>query len=160
VDRARATRVLVGLLGFAFLVSVIHYTDNYVNYDEYPQSDDLPAPSATVVAVSWFLFTASGALGLWMWVRGRVTAAAAFLAGYSVSGLIGFAHYAVPGATGMVWWRQTHVVVDICCGIAVFCFAIWAERNAERLSPPPPSLGPAPGDGRSRASAGRPPGTS
>ncbi len=75
--------------------------------------------------------------------------------------LLGFAHYAVPGATDMVWWRQLHVVVDICCGIAVFCFAIWAERNAERLTPPErrPS-GSTPDDGRSLASVGREPGTS
>jgi len=109
------------------------------------------------------VFTASGGLGLWMWRRGRITAAAAFLTGYSVSGLIGFAHYAVPGATGMVWWRQTHVVVDICCGIAVLCFALWAARNAERLSPPsptPPSPGAEPGGGRSRASVDRRPGAS
>lgn len=134
MDRARASRLLVGLLATAFAVSVVHYTDNYVNYDDYPQGGDLPAPSATLVGLSWFLFTASGALGIWMWRRGRVTAAAAFLTGYSVSGLIGLGHYAAPGATDMVWWRQAHVVADICCGIAVFCFAIWAERNAERLS--------------------------
>ena len=85
------------------------------------------------MGLSWFVFTASGALGLWMWLQHRITAAAGFLTGYSVSGLIGFGHYAVPGATDMVWWRQLHVVVDICCGIAVFCFAIWAERHAEQL---------------------------
>jgi hypothetical protein len=137
VDRSRATRVLVTLLAVALTVSVVHYADNYLNYEAYPQGGDLPAPSATLVVVSWFVFTTSGALGLWMWLRGRVTAAAAFLTGYSVSGLIGVAHYAVPGATGMVWWRQLHIVADIGCGVAVFCFAIWAERNAERLSPTP-----------------------
>ncbi len=135
MDRDRATRLLVGLLAFAFLVSVVHYTDNYVNYDDYPDGGDLPQPSATLVAAGWFVFTASGALGLWLWLRGHLTAAAGFLTGYSVSGLIGFGHYAVPGATQMVWWRQLHVVTDICCGLAVFGFAIWAERNAERLSP-------------------------
>ena len=133
MDRSRATRLLLSLLGAAFLVSVVHYTDNYVNYDDYPQGGDLPAPSTRLIVASWVLFTGSGALGLWMWGRGRVTAAAAFFTGYSVSGLIGFGHYAVPGATSMVWWRQLHVVADICCGVAIFCFAIWAERHAERL---------------------------
>jgi hypothetical protein len=44
----RATRVLLGLLGISFVVSVIHYTDNYVSDDGYPQPgpDDPPAPSA------------------------------------------------------------------------------------------------------------------
>jgi hypothetical protein len=135
VDRARATRLLVGLLGFAFVVSVVHYVDNYVNYHDYPQGGvgPVPAPSAALVGLSWFVFTASGAVGLWLWLRGRVTAASVFLTGYSVSGLVGFAHYAVPGATSMVWWRQLHVVTDICCGIAVFAFAVWAARRSSAL---------------------------
>ena len=127
----KATRILLGLLGFAFVVSVVHYTDNYFNYDDYPQpgADGPPAPSKTVIGVAWFVFTASGILGLWFWLRGRVTAAAVALTGYSVSGLIGFGHYTVKGATDMVWWRQTHVIVDIACGIAIFGFAIWAART-------------------------------
>ncbi len=133
--KAPATRLLLVLLGVAFAVSVVHYTDNYFNYDDYPQPgpDDLPAPSATVVGLAWFVFTAFGALGVWLWFRDRVTGAALALTGYSVSGLIGFGHYAVPGATDMVWWRQTHVVVDILCGIAILGFALWAARNAREL---------------------------
>ncbi len=130
----KATRVLLVLLGVAFAVSVVHYTDNYFNYDDYPQPgpDDLPAPSAAVIGVAWFVFTGLGALGLWLWFQDRVTAAAVALTGYSVSGLIGFGHYSVPGATDMVWWRQTHVIADIVCGIAIFGFAIWAARKLPR----------------------------
>ncbi len=47
---------------------------------------------------------------------------------------MGFAHYAVPGATDMVWWRQTHVVVDILLGLAILAFALWAAGRAGRLS--------------------------
>jgi hypothetical protein len=90
-----------------------------------------------VVGLSWFVFTASGALGVWLWLRHRITAAAAALTGYSVSGLIGIGHYTVPGATDMVWWRQAHVVTDIVCGVAVFGFAVWAARSAGRLGRDP-----------------------
>jgi hypothetical protein len=47
-----------------------------------------------------------------------------------VSGLIGIGHYTVEGATDMVWWRQTHVIVDILCGIAILGFALWAALRA------------------------------
>jgi hypothetical protein len=49
----------------AFLVSVVHYVDNYVNYDDYPQGGigPVPAPSATLVGLGWFVFTAAGAVG-------------------------------------------------------------------------------------------------
>lgn len=135
----RATRTLCWLLGVAVLVSVVHYVDNYANYGDYPQPGPdaaLPAPSAEVVAAAWFVFTASGALGLVLWLRRRITSAAVALTGYSLSGLVGIAHYTVPGATDMAWWRQAHVVVDIACGVAILVFALWAARNAGQLIPP------------------------
>jgi hypothetical protein len=130
----RSTRVLLWLFGTAVVVSVVHYTDNYVNYDAYPQPGpgELPAPSAGLIGLSWFLFTAFGVLGLWLWFRGRIIAACVALTGYSVSGLVGFGHYAVPGATDMVWWRQAHVVVDILCGLAILGFAIWMAARGRR----------------------------
>ena len=135
----RATRVLCWLLGIAVLVSVVHYADNYVNYDDYPVPDpdsSLPVPSAAIVAIGWFVFTAFGAVGLLLWFRRHITSAAIALTAYSVSGLIGIAHYLVPGATDMVWWRQTHVVADILCGAAILGFALWAAKNSDDLIPP------------------------
>ncbi|TNM36334.1 hypothetical protein FHP29_19450 [Nocardioides albidus] len=135
----RATRVLCWLLVVAVLVSVVHYVDNYVNYDDYPVPGPdaaVPAPSATLVAVGWFVFTAFGAVGLLLWFRRHITSAAIALTGYSLSGLVGIAHYTVPGAADMVWWRQAHVLADIACGVAVFGFALWAAKNAAGLIPP------------------------
>ncbi|TWG99179.1 hypothetical protein L615_002800000480 [Nocardioides sp. J9] len=135
----RATRLLCWLLGVAFVVSVVHYLDNYVSYDEYPQPADdatVPAPSAGVIGSAWFVFTALGGLGLLMWFRRHITTAAVLLTGYSLSGLVGIGHYTVPGATDMVWWRQAHVVVDIVLGAAVLGFALWAARHSSALIPP------------------------
>lgn len=135
----RATRTLGWLLGIAVLVSIVHYVDNYVNYDAYPVPDPdaaVPTPSAGLVATGWFVFTAFGVVGLVLWLRRRITLASVALVGYSVSGLIGIGHYLTPGATDMVWWRQAHIVADIACGAAVLGFALWAARNASALSPP------------------------
>ncbi|WP_435770021.1 hypothetical protein [Nocardioides sp. SYSU DS0651] len=135
----QASRLLWWLLGIAVLVSVVHYVDNYVNYDDYPVPGPdaaVPAPSVTLIAAGWFLFTAAGVAGVVLWLRRRIVPAAFALVGYSVSGLIGVGHYTAPGAFDMVWWRQAHVVADILCGVAVLGFALWAARNADRLSAP------------------------
>jgi hypothetical protein len=127
--RQDALRPLLVLMSVAFVVSVVHYIDNTVNYADYPQAEPgsrLPNPSQTLVAAGWFIFTAFGVLGLWLFVRGRITAAAIAIAVYSGSGLVGFGHYAVPGALDMVWWRQTHVIADIICGLLLFAFALWS----------------------------------
>jgi apolipoprotein N-acyltransferase len=130
----RGLRALVLLLAVAFAVSVVHYVDNVANYTAYPQPgpSDLPAPSAGLIAGSWFVFTAFGVAGLWLFVRRRVLAAAGCLTAYSLSGLVGIGHYLVPGATAMVWWRQAHVVIDIVCGLLVFGFALWSVVTQRR----------------------------
>lgn len=127
--RDAVLRPLLALLAVAFVVSVVHYVDNTVNYADFPQLEPgsaLPNPSQQVVAGAWFFFTAFGALGLWWFVRGRISAAAVAIAVYSGSGLVGFAHYAVPGATDMAWWRQAHIVADIICGVLLLGFALWS----------------------------------
>lgn len=48
---------------------------------------------------------------------------------YSGSGLVGIGHYTVPGATDFTWFRQTHIVADILCGVAILAFAVWAVRT-------------------------------
>jgi hypothetical protein len=127
---ARLPRSLLLLLGIAFLVSIVHYVDNTVNYADYPSAEAGTAlsavqPSQALVGSGWFIFTAFGVLGLWLLARGRVGAAAIAIALYSGSGLVGFGHYAVPGAMDMPWWRHTHVVADIVCGVLLFGYALW-----------------------------------
>ena len=131
----RGLRTLLVLLGVAIAVSVVHYTDNYLNYADYPQAEDGTVGALVtreVVLVSWFVFTAFGIAGLWLFARGRIVPAAACLTAYSVSGLIGIGHYLVEGATDMVWWRQAHVVADIVCGVLVLAFAL---RSVSALRP-------------------------
>jgi hypothetical protein len=132
----RATRVLLWLLGVAFVVSVVHYIDNVVNYADYPQPDPggPPTPTAVVIAVSWFVFTAAGLGGLWLWFHRSIVGAALAFASYSISGLVGIGHYTVPEAISMPWWRQAHVIVDILCGIAVLGIAVWALVRRDALA--------------------------
>ena len=126
---AARVRPLLVLLGVAFLVSIVHYVDNTVNYADYPSAEAGSAlssvePSQGLVGAAWFIFTTFGVLGLWLLSRGRVAAAAVSIALYSGSGLVGFLHYAVPGATDMPWWRQAHVVADIICGVLLFAYSL------------------------------------
>ena len=131
----RGTRTILFVVAAAVLVSVVHYVDNYVNYDDFPvpgPGATIPAPSDTVVGLAWFVFTALGAWGVWNLVRGRVVPAVVGLASYSVSGLIGIGHYTVPGALDMPLWRQAHVVADIALGVTILVLAarLFAQNRA------------------------------
>ena len=123
-------RTLDLLFWTAVAVSVVHYADNYFNYNQFPQASSGPSPSRTVVGVSWFVFTAFGLAGYALFRQGQVRRASVFLAVYSISGLIGIGHYSASGMTDAVWWRQAHVIADIALGLAVFAFAVWAGRRS------------------------------
>lgn len=125
----RGWRVLSVLFPLAVAVSVVHYTDNFLAYDRYPQSEDLPDPSAGLVLVSWFAFTAFGLAGYLAYRRKQIRVASVCLAVYAGSGLVGIGHYLVPGVWDLAWWRHLHISFDILCGIAVFAFAVWSARR-------------------------------
>jgi hypothetical protein len=131
-DHRRAVRTLTALMAVAVAVSIVHYTDNYVNYADFPQASGAASYSKASVAVAWFAFTAAGVAGYLLFRRAPSNLALALLAIYSGSGLIGIGHYTVAGATSMPWYRQLDVVLDIACGVAVFAFAVWAARARSR----------------------------
>jgi hypothetical protein len=125
----RAVALLTPLLAAAVVVSVVHYTDNYVNYADFPQDGPVPDPSRAVVGAAWFVFTAAGIAGYVLFRRAPSTLALALLAFYSGSGLVGFGHYTVPGAFDMPVARQAHVIADILLGLAIFGFVMWVARS-------------------------------
>ena len=118
------------LLGVAVAVSIVHYLDNTLNFAAYPQPSSGPAPSRLTGGLSWLAFTAVAVAAYLLLRRGRTLAAAFGLAVYAGSGLVGIGHYTVPGATGMPWWRQVHIVADITCGVALLACALWLARRA------------------------------
>src|SRR3982751_6928808 len=120
-----ARRILPVLFWTAVVVSIVHYTDNFANYDDYPHGNG-PEPSAGVVLAAWFVLTPFGLAGWWLYMRGRIRTGAMLLIVYSTSGLVGIAHYTVAGMTDQPAWGQAHVIADILLGAAMFAFALWS----------------------------------
>jgi hypothetical protein len=117
-------------------VSVVHYLDNYFNYEAFPTTDRLPAPSAGLIGVAWFVFTAAGLLGFVLYrQRSAMALACVLLAFYSLSGLVGVGHYAAPEMLEAPWWRQAHVIADIACGIAMLAFVVVSWRRWREAGP-------------------------
>lgn len=132
-SRQRALKILNVVFWGAVAVSIIHYSDNYLAYDSFPQTSSGPNPSATTILVAWVVLTAFGLAGYFAFRRGHLARATGFLAVYSLSGLIGVGHYAAPGMTEVVWWRQAHVIADIAFGAAILAFAAWSLLWLRRM---------------------------
>jgi hypothetical protein len=120
-----ARRILPVLFWTAVVVSIVHYTDNFANYSDYPHGNG-PEPSAGVVLGAWFVLTPFGLAGYWLYMRGQIRTGALLLIVYSTSGLVGIGHYTVAGMTDEPAWRQAHVVADVLLGASLFAFALWS----------------------------------
>ena len=115
--------------------SVVHYTDNWLAFDRFPDGGPGPSITADTIWIAWIVFTAFGLAGYLAYRRGRIELGAGLLAFYSLSGLIGLGHYSAPGMSQLAWWRHVHIWVDIACGAAVLAFAVWSVR--QRRAPRP-----------------------
>jgi hypothetical protein len=134
--------VLRILLTVGIAESFVHYLDNTVRYSDYTGPNP-PAVSSWIaqwmIPVAWVLFTAVGLLGYRRFRQGCSSEAAAYLAIYSVSGLISIGHYAGISINDLSVFQNTFVFLDIALGIAVLSFAIWTARYASAAVPDAPA---------------------
>ena len=130
----------VKLLNIVFFTAVasslVHYTDNYLAFDRFPNDGVGPSITADSVWIAWVIFTAFGVAGYLLYRRGQVREGSALLAVYSISGLIGIGHYTASGMSELAWWRHVHIAVDFLCGVAVLTFAVWSVRQTRPTATP------------------------
>ena len=108
----------------AFLLSIVHYVDNTVRFDDYSPGDPgLGFITRPVIPISWVVFTAFGVWGYRWLLRGDRTRAAIGLAVYSTSGLIGPLHYTSVSPSDFDWFQNLFVALDTAAGVAVFVIA-------------------------------------
>src|SRR5215204_5507129 len=105
------------VLGTAFVLSIVHYVDNTIRFDDYTPDPGLI--TRPIIPIAWVVFTAFGVWGYVQLRRGDTARAAAGLAVYSVSGLIGIAHYTSVSPSDFDWFQNLFVVLDTLAGLAV-----------------------------------------
>ena len=107
-------------------LTLFHFTDNAINIDDYPKASWQPDWFATVVAVSWFLYTAVGVLGYRLYAQGRLGAAHAALIvyGYLVASSLG--HFIYGSPSELTTHGLISVFVDVAAGVVVVGLAVWS----------------------------------
>ena len=120
---SRELRLTGWVLATAVIVSVVHYTDNTVRYDEYTQGVHTVI-SQPLIPISWVVLTAAGIAGYRCLRRGSRQPAASLLALYSVSGLIGPLHYTAAPPDAFDWLQNTFIASDTLLGVALLVIAI------------------------------------
>ena len=128
----------------ALLLSVVHYIDNTVRFDDYT-GGKTGFVTRAMIPISWVLFTAAGIAGYRALVRGNRGLGASLLGVYSVSGLIGILHYTTVSPSDFSAFQNTFIGLDFLAGLAVFVMAVRLAVNR-----PPTTTGRSPVGSASR----------
>ena len=126
---ARAVTVLRAIIAFTVLSTVIHYTHNFVEVDQYPQgsgpSNDLVRLGVVTV---WPLLTIVGLLGHRLYVQRRFRPAHVALAIYSLIGWLTLGHFTAGEKIDIPAFFYATIFTDAIAAAALVAFVLWSER--------------------------------
>jgi hypothetical protein len=148
VNRFDELTLVRRVFGTALALSVVHYIDNTVRFDDYTGGKDGFVTQA-MVPVSWVLFTVAGIAGYRALKAGNRGLGGALLGVYSVSGLIGILHYTTVPASDFTPFQNLFIGLDFLAGLAVFALAVRIVTT-RAVSPPPTTSGRSPAGSASR----------
>lgn len=120
-------RKLQPLLPSLLIVSVvstsIHYTDNFLFFEKYPQPEWITLPS---IYISWIILTAIGVAGYWLYRNKRLWLAYVCLVIYSLTGLSSLGHYFYGAMSEFSAKMHLFIWTDGLTGLAVLGFTLWS----------------------------------
>lgn len=129
--RTPSVATVGGVVLASVVVTAVHFTDNYVSIETYPQPDWV---SEAVVVVAWPLLTAFGVAGYLLYRRGRFAVANACLLVYAYTGISSLGHFLSGSPDEFTPRGLVSVLADGVAGFAVLGLAIWSIL-AHRTSP-------------------------
>ncbi len=143
----RFTRVLTAVVVAAVIVSIVHYVDNTVRYDQFVSDNPNAVArliSRPLIPLGWVAFTAVLVWAVRQYRARRYERAALGFAAYSGSGLVGLLHFTDVPPSHFDAFQLTHIIADIVLGLAILVCAAWLALNAERLRQRPSGSAPTP----------------
>lgn len=132
----------------ALLLSVVHYIDNTVRYDDYTGGQD-SFITRPMIPISWGLFVAAGITGYRYLKQGNRSRGGWLLAVFSLSGLVGVGHFTTVSPSDFSAFQNVFIALDFLAGLAVFVLAVRAVTT-RAVTRPPTTSGRSPAGSASR----------
>jgi hypothetical protein len=126
---ARYVRTLFRVLLVGVVLTTVHYTDNYLYFDEYPQPASL---RRWHVYAGWLVLTAVGLAGYRLYAAGHELPAYVCLVVYSYTGLSSLGHYLYGALEEFSVKQHIFILVDGLAGAAVIAFVVWSAITRRR----------------------------
>jgi hypothetical protein len=118
-------QLLLKILVLTCVVSTaIHFTDNYLYIEQYPEPDWITPPS---VYISWTIGTIIGIVGYWLYANKRFWLSYGCLVLYSFLGLDSLGHYLFGAMSEFTPKMHFFIVTDGIAGLAILGFTLWSS---------------------------------
>lgn len=122
-SEAKRQLILKSLLIACVVSTAIHFTDNYLYIEQYPQPDWITLPS---IYVSWLILTATGIVGYWLYKNQKFWFAYPCLVFYSFCGIDSLGHYLYGAMSEFSPKMHLFIATDGITGSAVLGFTLWS----------------------------------
>jgi hypothetical protein len=119
--------LLLSLLIVNAISTILHYTDNFVFYEKYPQPTWITPDG---IYLAWIVLTILGIFGYVFYARDAFWTAYLCLGIYSITGISSPAHYFYPAHH--VFSQKMHFLIwtDAIAGISLLFFILWSALIA------------------------------
>jgi hypothetical protein len=118
----------------SIVITLFHFTDNFVNIDTYPKASWQPGWFDAVVVGGWLLFTAIGIAGYRLYRRGEYARAHAFLLFYAYAGLSSLGHFLYGSPDEFTTRAIVSIFADGLAGTAVLVVAVRSMVARSRVA--------------------------
>ena len=114
------------LLVTCTISTAIHFTDNYLYIEQYPQPEWI---SASSIYISWLVWTVIGVIGYWLYSSQKYWLAYLCLVIYSFCGIDSLGHYFYGAMSDFSVKMHLLILTDGLTGLAVLGFTVWLGLN-------------------------------
>ena len=122
--RKNSQIILLLLVLFNIVSTTLHYTDNAIFVDRYPEPDWITTAG---VFATLILMTPFGLLGYWLYSRGLFWLSYLCLGFYSLTGISSPTHYLYPMVTSMSVKMHLLIWCDAIAGLSLIGFIFWSS---------------------------------
>jgi hypothetical protein len=122
-------RLIKMLLVASVASTALHFTDNYLYFEHYPQPDWI---TPFGVIRSWLIWTAFGMAGYWLYKNQRLWPAYICFVIYATCGLSSLAHYLYGALPEFSLKMHLFILTDGLAGASILGFVIWSGLRQKK----------------------------
>ena len=119
---------LLAVLIFSIAITSIHYTDNAIFVNEYPEPEWF---TTSGVFITWIVMTAIGIMSYWLYSQQLFWLSYLFLGIYAGTGLSSPAHYLYGAISQFSLKMHALIWTDVIAGLSVVAFIVWSLLIAQ-----------------------------